>query len=67
MSDKSTFLFARPSFASGVSRIMDLGATMQIYNDCKTENEADFKALKKDWEAIGEDIFGAVNKYEQKK
>ena len=66
MSDKSTFLFARPSFASGVSRIMDLGATMQIYNNSKTENEADLKALKKDWEAVGEDILSAVKEYEQK-
>lgn len=45
---------------------MDLGATMQIYNDSKTEKEADLKAFKKDWEAVGEDIASAVKKYEQK-
>jgi hypothetical protein len=66
MSDESTFLFARPSFTEGVARIMDLGATMQVYNNSKTEKEADLKALKKDWEAVGVDIFCAIKSYEQK-
>lgn len=67
MSNKSTFLFARPSFIEGMARIMDLGATMQIYNDSKTEKEADIRALKKDWEAVGEDVVIAAKQYEQKK
>lgn len=66
MSDKSTFLFARPSFIEGMARVMDLGSTMQIYNNSKSEKEADVKALKKDWEAVGEDILNAVEKYERK-
>lgn len=67
MSSQSTFLFARPSFIEGVARVMDIGATMQVYNDSKTEKEADLKALKKDWEAVGEDILSAIEKYEQEK
>lgn len=66
MSDKSTFLFARPSFLEGMARVMDLGSTMQIYNSSKSEKEADIKALKKDWEAVGEDTLNAVEKYERK-
>lgn len=66
MSDKSTFLFARPSFIEGLARVMDLGSTMQIYNNSKSEKEADIKALKKDWEAVGEDILNVVKKYERK-
>jgi hypothetical protein len=65
MSNNSTFLFARPSFLEGVARVMDLGGTMQVYNNSKTEKEADLKALKKDWQAVGEDIFNAVKSYEQ--
>lgn len=65
MSEKSTFLFARPSFAEGMARVVDLGSTMQVYNSSKSEKEADVKALKKDWEAVGEDILGAVKKYGQ--
>lgn len=45
---------------------MDLGSTMQIYNSSKSEKEADIKALKKDWEAVGEDILNATEKYERK-
>lgn len=67
MSNKSTFLFARPSFIEGMARVMDLGATMQIYNDSETEKEADLKALKNDWEAVGEDVVIAAKQYEQKK
>ena len=66
MSDKSTFLFARPSFIEGIARVMDLGATMQAYNNSKTEKEADLKALRKDWEAVGEDVVSAASMYEQK-
>jgi hypothetical protein len=66
MSNNTTFLFARPSFIEGVARVLDLGGTMQVYNDCKTEKEADLKALKKDWQAVGEDILGAVESYGQK-
>jgi hypothetical protein len=65
MSNNSTFLFARPSFLEGVARVMDLGGTMQVYNNSKTEKEADLKALKKDWQAVGEDISNAVKSYEQ--
>lgn len=67
MSNNSTFLFARPSFVEGMARVMDIGATMQVYNNSKTEKEADLKALKKDWEAVGEDVVNAAKQYEQEK
>ena len=67
MNNKSTFLFARPSFIGGVARVMDLGTTLQIYNESKTEEEADTKAIKKDWETVGEDISNAIKKYERRK
>ena len=59
-------LFARPSFAECVGRIVDLGATMQKYNESKTEEEADVKALKNDWRAVGEDLRNSIVNYEQK-
>jgi len=65
MSDESTFLFARPSFIEGISRVMDFGANLQIYNDCATGEDADTMALQEDWEAIGGDISSAVREYEQ--
>ncbi len=61
----STFLFTEPSIVEGVSRLMDIGATMQDYNSSKTENEADFKALRNDWKAVGEDLVFSIKNYEQ--
>lgn len=59
-------LFARPSIVEGVGRIVDLGATMQKYNESKTEEEADVRALKNDWRAVGEDFRKSIANYEQK-
>ncbi len=58
-------LFATPSFFEGMARVVDLGATMQIYNDSKSEKEADIKALNNDWRAVGQDIHFAIEHYEQ--
>ncbi len=58
-------LFAEPSFLQGFSSIIDLGGTLQEYNTSRTENEADINALLNDWLAVGNDIKGAVKKYEQ--
>lgn len=56
MGDKSTFLFARPSFIEGVGRVLDLGATMQEYNTSLTTEQADAIAMSADWAAINEDM-----------
>ncbi len=61
----SSQLFARPSAIEGVARLLDLGITLQEYNASETENEADAKALKSDWHAVGIDMKSAVKKYEQ--
>lgn len=61
----SSQLFARPSVVEGIARILDLGTTLQEYNASETENEADSKALKSDWRAVGIDLKHAVKKYEQ--
>lgn len=58
-------LFARPSFAEGAGRLVDLGATMQQYNTSKTEMEADITALQNDWYAVGNDFQISIKQYEQ--
>lgn len=67
LNEKSTFLFARPSFLSGVARVLDLGGSLQIYNESKTPNEADRLAMKMDWLVVGDDIRGSMEEYEQQK
>ena len=58
-------LFARPSFAEGAGRLLDMGATMQRYNTSKTEAQADIDAIRNDWRAVGEDFRVSINQYEQ--
>jgi hypothetical protein len=58
--EKSTFLFARPSFLEGLARAFDFGGTLQEYNLSRTGAEADLRALQADVQAVGEDLKEAV-------
>jgi hypothetical protein len=57
---KSDFLFAQPSFASGVARIFDLWGQFDDYNRSETPDEADEKAIAADWLVVGQDIADAI-------
>ena len=57
-------LFARPSLLEGMARILDLGTTLQNYNDYPSAKQADSNALFNDWQAVGQDIMNAIDKYE---
>ncbi|OAI54030.1 hypothetical protein AYO44_03875 [Planctomycetaceae bacterium SCGC AG-212-F19] len=59
MSELSTFLFARPSFVEGTSRLLDFGDTLTEYNRSLTGEQADYLALLADWRQIGQDIESA--------
>lgn len=65
MSENSTFLFANPSFFEGISRLFDFGNSLSEYNRSKSGSEADYRALKNDWSAIGNDIIISMEIYEQ--
>jgi hypothetical protein len=56
----SDYLFARPSFLTGMGRALDLGGVFDAYNDSPTEEDADARALRADWVAVGGDIKNAV-------
>jgi hypothetical protein len=60
-------LFAEPSLAEGAARVLDLGGTLQQYNESQTAQEADADALKNDWRAVGDDIRFSIAAYEQSK
>jgi hypothetical protein len=64
MNDFSQLLFARPSFAEGVARIIDLGNTLNQYNFSSTPGEADAIALKSDWMVVGQDLQLAMSEYD---
>ena len=56
------FLYATPTFVSGMGRVIDLGATMTVFNSSDSEAEADAKAIYNDWLAIGNDMREAMEK-----
>lgn len=58
---QTTSLFAKPSFASGMARAVDLGRKFTSYNTNKSEGAADHKALRADWRAVGKDLEEAVS------
>jgi hypothetical protein len=65
MSRPDDYLFARPSFKEGVARILDLGSTLNVYNNSKSSEEADCKALESDWWAVGNDMRNATAKFKE--
>lgn len=58
-------LFAEPSLIEGVSRVLDLGGTLQNYNSSETEQKADAEEIKNDWLAVGDDLRFSISNYEQ--
>lgn len=61
MGDYSTILFARPSLAEGMARILDFGDTLTEFNRSPSGEAADAHALRCDWMAVGRDITNAIN------
>ena len=63
MSEYGFVLYAKPSFLEGVSRLVDFGGVLNRYNLSTTPEEADFRALLSDWEAVGMDVLLAEQKF----
>ncbi len=61
----STRLFATPSVVEGVARLFDFAGNLNVYNDSASEAEADAKALKNDWMAVGADLKSSFDIYEE--
>ncbi len=62
---RSDFLFAPPSFLSGMGSVLDLFGHLDGYNFSRTEEEADWKAIYSDYRMIGQDIEDAMRVYER--
>ncbi len=50
------FLFASPSFWSGVGRLFDLWGKLDDYNVSRSAEQADAAALYSDWRMVGQDL-----------
>jgi hypothetical protein len=65
MESNSYELFAESSFLEGFARVLDLGANLSLYNSSRTGEEADFRAIKSDWQIVGKDLAGAIESEKQ--
>lgn len=53
---RTDFLVARPSFWSGMGRLLDLWGKYDEYNVSETPDQADQRALYSDWRITGQDL-----------
>ncbi|MCL2857594.1 MAG: hypothetical protein FWE19_07765 [Oscillospiraceae bacterium] len=59
-------LFAFPTFFGGMARAIDLGSTLNIYNESANVAAADGKALSSDWHQVGDDIIWAMEQQHER-
>jgi hypothetical protein len=55
-------LYARPSFLEGAVRLFDFAGALNVYNESLTGDEADFRALRADWYAVGQDVYEVLQR-----
>ena len=60
---RSGRLFANPSLLEGMSRGLDLLGNQDIYNEDRTPEEADAKALFSDWASVGDHLILAAEEF----
>ncbi len=63
--DDTCFLFAEPSFFSGMAAVMDIGGSLPMYNISESGAEADERALASDWAVVGSHILSAAKVLEE--
>ena len=57
---KTGFLFTTPSLLRGFARLLDLGATLDDYNQSQDGDAADARATFADWLVVGDDMRLAI-------
>lgn len=55
------YLFPKPSLLEGIGRIFDFNNLLENYNTSKDIRDADYKATRLDWLAVGQDMQNAFN------
>ena len=61
-----SYLYANPSFLSGVARLLDFGNTYDDYNRAPTGRQADSLGMLWDWAKVADDMWKGINVYELK-
>ena len=63
ISVRTSRLFAMPSFIRGIARVLDMGSTLNKYNDSPNGDTADCRALQDDWCQIGDELRDVLETY----
>ena len=61
---RTDYLYATPSFWSGVARLLDLFGQFDTYNDSAADEVADARALYSDWHIVGQHLADAMTRIE---
>jgi len=59
---RTDFLFVNRSFLTGFSSVLNIAGNNKKFNSSKSSEEADLKAIRNDWEMVGEDIRKSILK-----
>ena len=62
---KTDFLLAQPSFLSGLARLLDIFGVFDSYNESRTPEDADARAMYADWRITGQDIYASASQFEE--
>jgi hypothetical protein len=54
--NKTDFLLPKISFWKGFGSVLSLEGNQPKFNTSKSDAEADYKAIKSDWDMVGEDF-----------
>jgi hypothetical protein len=58
-------LYAEPSFLEGMARLVDVYGILNEYNYSFSDEEADIRAIRSDWENVGDDIWEAIENFDK--
>jgi hypothetical protein len=64
--DDTCFLFTDPGVLSGWAAILDMAGTLNVYNESRSGQDADERAIASDWAIVGKDIQNAVKHFDEK-
>lgn len=59
------YLFALPSYWEGFGRMLDFGGVLSEYNGSPSPRVADNIAILNDWLAVGLDLRGSIEQFEE--
>lgn len=59
---KKTF-YSDPSFVKGTARTVSIFGGLDEYVTSASPKDADAKAIRSDWEAVGKDLLKAIDTY----